>query len=274
MTLFHAIVLGLVQGLGEFLPISSSAHLILVPWAFGWPDPGLSFDVALHVGTLAAVAWYFRREWVRLARAAVTLASSGGGGRARTADERLVIFLVIATIPGAIGGKLLEHAAEAAFRAPLLIAATLIVMGVVLWAVDRAAPASRPSASAGWRDALALGVAQVLALIPGVSRSGATITAGRALGFDRDSAAVLSFLMSGPIILGAAIVKVPHLLEAGVTVPLVAALVASALSGWVAIAVLLRYVKSHSFGAFAAYRLVLGAAVIGLVVVRTARLHG
>ncbi len=273
MTLLHAIVLGIVQGLGEFLPISSSAHLILVPWAFGWPDPGLSFDVALHVGTLAAVAWYFRREWTRLGRAAVTLASSRG--RARTADERLVVFLVIATIPGAIGGKLLERAAEDAFRDPLLIAATLIIMGVVLWAVDRAAPTARAADAAGWRDALALGIAQVLALIPGVSRSGATMTAGRALGFDRDSAAVLSFLMSGPIILGAAILKVPHLLEAGgATLPLLAAVVASALSGWVAIAVLLRYVKSHSYGAFAAYRVILGAAVVGLVVIRMARPHG
>src|SRR6478672_4050583 len=130
MTVFQALVLGLVQGLGEFLPISSSAHLVLTPWAFGWPDPGLAFDVALHVGTLAAVLWYFRVEWVRLVAAGGRVIVQHG---ARTAEERRAVFLIIATIPGGIGGLLLSDLAESAFRSPALIAVALIVMGVLLW---------------------------------------------------------------------------------------------------------------------------------------------
>ncbi len=267
MTLWQALVLGIVQGLAEFLPISSSAHLILVPWALHWPDPGLSFDVALHLGTLVAVLWYFRTEWVRLGRAAVALVAHRG--RPGTVEERRVVLLILATIPGAIAGKLLERPAEEAFRAPALIAATLIVMGLVLWLVDRAASERRLLASLTSRDALVMGAAQILALVPGVSRSGSTITAGRALRFDRDSAAVFSFLMSMPIIAGAAVLKVPHLLrEGGPMMPLVVGIAASAVSGWLAIAVVLRYVKSHSYGAFALYRIVLGAGVLALLAAR------
>ncbi len=273
MTTFQALVLGIVQGLSEFLPISSSAHLILIPWALHWPDPGLSFDVALHLGTLIAVLWYFRAEWARLARAAVTLASRGGRPAEGDAgvEQRRVWYLIIATVPGAIAGKLLERQADEAFRSPLLIAATLMVMGVLLWVVDIWARQTRPLSAVTARDALVMGVAQILALVPGVSRSGSTITAGRALGFDRDSAAVFSFLMSMPIIAGAAVLKVPHLLASGVAgLPLAVGITASAVSGWLAIAVVLRYVKSHSYGAFAVYRLLLGAAALALATARNA----
>jgi undecaprenyl-diphosphatase len=181
----------------------------------------------------------------------------------------MVVALVIATIPGAIAGKLLERAADEVFRSPVLIATTLMVMGVLLWAVDIKAPMTRPLSSVGWGDALIMGAAQILALVPGVSRSGSTITAGRALKLDRDSAAVFSFLMSGPIIAGAAILKLPTFVrEGGVTTPVLVAVAASAISGWIAIAVLLRFVKSHSYGAFAVYRLVLGACILALVVMR------
>lgn len=273
MTILQAFILGVVQGLGEFLPISSSAHLVLLPWIAGWNDPGLAFDVALHVGTLIAVLWYFRVEWERLARAAGTLITRGG--RPATEQERLVLFLVIATIPGAIAGKLLERAADAAFRSPTLIALTLIALGVVLWAVDRFTPTTRSLAGLTWRDAVVMGIAQICALVPGVSRSGATITAGRAVALDRDSAAVFSFLMSGPIIAGAAVVKVPELLRAGgLTAPLAVGVVTSAVFGWLAIAIVLRYVKTHSYGVFAAYRVVVGAGVLVLVAVRAGAWHG
>ena len=269
MTVFQAFVLGILQGLAEFLPISSSAHLALAPWAFGWEDPGLSFDVALHIGTLVALLWYFRAEWVKLARAAVAVV--GRGGRAETVEERRVVYLILATIPGAIAGLLLEKKAEHAFRAPLLIAAALAIMGVLLWAVDRHAPNDRPLSTMRWQDALLIGIAQILALVPGVSRSGSTITAGRALRFTREDAAVFSFVLSMPLIAGAGLLKLPHLLHEGVTAPLVVGVVTAALSSWFSIAVVLRYVRSHSYGVFAAYRVLLAIAVVVLVAVRA---HG
>ena len=266
MTVFQAVILGLVQGLAEFLPISSSAHLVLAPWVFGWSDPGLSFDVALHVGTLIAVLWYFRAEWVTLTRSAIALLRTR---RADTEDKRRFLYLVVATVPAAIGGVLLEEYAETTFRSPALMAVTLMVMGVVLWAVDRYAVRDRPLSSLGLRDALLIGLAQVLALVPGVSRSGSTMTAGRALGFDRQSAAVFSFLMSMPVTAAAALLKVPDLLRTdGITATLVAGVISAGVSSWLAIAVLLRYVSRHSFGVFAVYRLALGALILGLLASR------
>ena len=266
MNLFQSLVLGVLQGVAEFLPISSSAHLALAPWLFGWPEPGLAFDVALHVGTLVAVLGYFRAEWMRLAQAAWEILRTR---RIDTTDQRRVIFLIVATIPGAIGGLLLERYAESTFRAPWLIAAALIGMGLVLWLVDRAAAHTRALGGMTARDALLVGIAQVAALVPGVSRSGATMTAGRALAFDRESAATFSFLMSMPIIAAAAIFKVPQLLREGpVALPLVVGVLASAVSGWLAIAVLLRYVTSRSFRVFAVYRFALGALVLAVVAMR------
>ncbi|MGH7721131.1 MAG: undecaprenyl-diphosphatase UppP [Gemmatimonadaceae bacterium] len=260
MTVLQALVLGLLQGLAEFLPISSSAHLALTPWAFGWPAPGLAFDVALHVGTLVAVLAYFRREWVRLLLAARDIAVTR---RVATEDQRRVVYLVIGTIPGAIGGLLLNEYAETVFRAPALIATTLIVMGLVLWIVDRVSPHARPLSAMRWQDALFIGVAQVLALVPGVSRSGATMTAGRVVQLDRASAATFSFLLSMPITAAAAVFKVPEALgEPGLAAPLLVGVVASGISGWLAIAVLLRYLARRSFGVFAVYRVILGVAVL------------
>lgn len=264
MTPFQALVLGVLQGLAEFLPVSSSAHLALAPWVLGWTDPGLSFDVALHVGTLFAVLWYFRAEWSRLQAAAVTVLRRR---RIETAERQLG-YLVLATIPGGIAGLALEHKAGEAFRAPTLIAIALIVMGVVLWAVDRVAPQRRTGDTLGWRGALFVGIAQAFALVPGVSRSGATITAGRGLTMTRESAAVFSFLMSMPIIAAAALLKLPHVLREGITTPLVIGVVSAAISSWLAITIVLRYVKAHSYGIFAAYRVVVGAAVLALVAYR------
>jgi undecaprenyl-diphosphatase len=262
MTVLQALVLGIVQGLAEFLPISSSAHLSLVPYIFQWEDPGLAFDVALHLGTLAAVLWYFRQEWIKLTAAGVAILRT----RRIVGDEQWrAVYIVIATIPGAIGGLLLQRYAETVFRNPLITACTLIVLGVLLWAADRYAPQVRTLPGMRWVDALLVGLAQVCALIPGVSRSGATMTAGRALGFDRTSAATFSFLMSMPITAAAAVVKVPEALREGITMPIVVGIMASGISGWLAISVLLKYVSSKSFGVFAVYRVVLGAVILWLV---------
>lgn len=270
MTPFQAFVLGLLQGLAEFLPISSSAHLIIVPQVLGWADPGLPFDVALHVGTLIAILWYFRAEWRRLARAAVSVVRHRG--RLVTPDEWQVALLVVATIPGGLAGIALERKADEALRALPLVACTLIGMGILLWVVDRWAGAERTIGQLTWRDAIAIGIAQAFALAPGVSRSGATITAGRALRLNREDAAVFSFLMSMPIIAAAAILKVPQAIGHGITMPLVIGVVTAAVSGWLAIAVVLRYVKSHSYGAFAIYRVVVGVAVLAFVMYRAS--HG
>lgn len=260
MTTFQALVLGLIQGLTEFLPISSSAHLSLAPLLLGWKDPGLAFDVALHFGTLIAVLWYFREQWRELLVAAAAIVTTR---RVDTIEKKRVVFLILATIPGAVGGLLLEEKAETVFRAPVITACALIVLGIILWAVDRLRSQEKPLATMRWLDALLIGLAQVVALVPGVSRSGATITAGRALRFDRQSAAVFSFLMSMPIIAAAVILKGDEVLQSGgITAPLITGVLAAAVSSWLAIAILLRYVSRHSYGIFALYRVILGVAVL------------
>ncbi len=266
MTIFQALVLGLIQGLTEFLPVSSSAHLALAPYLFGWQDPGLAFDVALHFGTLVAVLWFFRKEWAALIGAAVRII---GKRKADTPEEKRVIFLILATIPGAIGGLLLEKKAETVFRAPALTATALIVVGIILWAVDKYASQERKLESMRWLDALLIGLAQVVALIPGVSRSGSTITAGRALRFDRESAAIFSFLMSMPIIAAAVVLKAPEVLKGGgLGIEVIVGVLASAISGWLAISILLRYVSRHSYGIFALYRIILGVVVLAIIYMR------
>jgi len=266
MTPLQAIALGIIQGLSEFLPISSSAHLTLAPWLFGWEDPGLAFDVALHFGTLLAVLWYFRLEWLQLIKAAFGIVRTG---RIETPEKRRVIYLIVATIPGAIGGYLLQSRAESAFRSPQIIAIALIVMGLVLWAVDKAVDQRRILGEMRWVDALLIGLSQVIALIPGVSRSGSTITTARGLRFDRENAAEFSFLMSMPIIAAAVVLEGPKALhESGLTNELMSGVVASAISGWLAISILMRYVSRHSYGIFAVYRVLLGVAVLAVIYFR------
>jgi undecaprenyl-diphosphatase len=266
MTPLQATVLGIIQGLSEFLPISSSAHLTLAPWLFGWEDPGLAFDVALHFGTLLAVLWYFRMEWLALIKAAFGIITSG---RIETPEKRRVVYLIIATIPGAIGGLLLQSRAESAFRSPQLIAIALIVMGILLWLVDKLVDQRRILGEMRWVDSLLVGLSQVIALIPGVSRSGSTITTARGLRFDRESAAEFSFLMSMPIIAAAVVLEGPKALhEGGITNELISGVVASAISGWLAISILMRYVSRHSYGIFAFYRVVLGIVVLAVIYAR------
>jgi undecaprenyl-diphosphatase len=266
MTPLQAIALGIIQGLSEFLPISSSAHLTLAPWLLGWEDPGLAFDVALHLGTLIAVLWYFRMEWIALVKAAFGILTTG---RVETPEKRRVVYLIIATIPGAIGGYLLQSKAESAFRDPQLIAIALIVMGIVLWLVDKLVDQQRVLGEMRWIDSLLIGLSQVIALIPGVSRSGSTISTARGLRFDRESAAEFSFLMSMPIIAAAVIMEGPKALQqGGLTNELMSGVVASAISGWLAISILMRFVSRHSYGIFAFYRVALGLVVLGVLYAR------
>jgi undecaprenyl-diphosphatase len=266
MTILQAFVLGIIQGFTELLPISSSAHLALTPWLLGWPEAGLAFDTALHLGTLIAIVGYFRNEWGRLILAAISLAKKR---RAETPEERRVVFLVIATIPAGIAGLLLDEYAETIFRSPVIIATNLVVMGILLWAIDRYMSRDRDMESMKWKDAMIVGLAQCLALVPGVSRSGSTITAGRALGLTRESAAVFSFLLSMPITVAAVAFKMPDALrEAESVVPLAVGVVAAAVSAWIAIEVLLRYVARRSYGIFAVYRVAFGAMIFYLIYAR------
>ena len=261
MTVWQALVLGLVQGLAEFLPISSSAHLALVPWLMRWQDPGLAFDVALHLGTLLALAWYFRREWIALTLAGLRVLRRR---RVEGPDEARAMFVVLATVPAGVAGLALGDLAESALRHPVSIAVALMVLGALLWWADRVMPTSRPLSEMTWRQAALVGLAQACALIPGVSRSGSTITAARALGRDRSSAATFSFLLSFPITLAAVLHEAPKALVGGVTLPLVVGVGAAAVSSGVAIAVLLRYVSRRSYGVFAVYRWAAGLFILGL----------
>jgi undecaprenyl-diphosphatase len=263
VSVFQAIVLGIVQGLSEFLPVSSSGHLLLVRYLLKWPDPGLAFDVSLHLGTLVAVLWYFWRDWVGLIRASLRVIVQR---EARTPEERRALFLILATLPAAAAGVLFAELADTIFRAPQITAVALIVLGVILWYVDRTAPRDRTLDTMRWGDALMVGLAQMLALVPGVSRSGATMTAGRALGFDRGAAARFSFLMSMPIIAAAALREVPEAIAVGnFGMPLLLGILSAMISGWIAIAALMQFVSKRSYGVFAVYRVVLGIIVLWTV---------
>jgi undecaprenyl-diphosphatase len=270
VSILQAIVLGLVQGATEFAPVSSSGHLILVPWFFGWmligdADVRKSFDVALHMGTLLGALIYFRED---VARYTVAWVRSIGARRLSTPDERIAWALVVGTVPGAIAGALFENVIQDRLGAPWLIALMLVAFGVVLVFVDRRARSDRAFDSIGPMEGLLLGTAQALALQPGVSRSGVTITAARAMGLDRESAARFSFLLSLPIIAGAGAYKAVDLAETGLqghAGEFVAGVVASAVSGFVVIWGLLTYLKRHDFTVFLWYRVALAALVVILI---------
>ena len=252
---WQAAVLGAVQGLTEFLPVSSSAHLILTPWFFRWQDPGLTFDVALHLGTLLAVLVFFAKDWIRLAGAAVA-------PRRAPLRARLFWYLVAASIPGAILGLALEKKAEHALRHPLILACTLAGMGIVLWVTDRAGRKTRSQETLSLFEAVGIGMAQALAVIPGVSRSGSTMSAALALGLTREDAARFSFLLSTPIIAGAAILKMRHFVGQPPHADLVIGTLVSAVVGLLAIRFLLGYLKRGSFTPFVIYRLLLAALIV------------
>lgn len=268
MPILHAIVLGLVQGLSEFLPISSSGHLLLVPWLFGWQDfeakaTEKAFDVALHLGTLAAVLVYFRADVARYVGAGWRVVV--GRRRPVDTDGRVALLLVVSSVPAAAAGALFQSSIDDHLGQPWIIAVSLIGFGVVLWLADRLLGRRRVDDLAT-SDAWAIGAAQVLALNPGTSRSGITMSAARWRGFDRDAAARISFLMSIPITAGAVVFKMAKLVSDGIpdglAVPMAVGIVTSAISGWIAISFLLKLIQTRSFTPFVAYRIALGVFVL------------
>lgn len=269
---WQALILGVTQGATELLPISSSGHLILVPWAAGWtylsdhPDFNKTFDVALHLGTLVAVVLYFWRDVTRLVRAWL---GSVRRRSIRTNDERIAWFVAVATVPAAIAGAVGESFVEDKLGQPWQIAILLSVFAVILWLADRVA-SNRTIVDIGWKGSVLLGLAQCLALMPGVSRSGVTITAGRFMRLSRDEAARLSFLLLIPIVFGASLLKgVKDVafggLPPGSAGPFVVGMIAAAVVGLVAIWGLLGYVRRHTYSLFVIYRLALAATILVVI---------
>ena len=276
-------VLAIIQGLAEFIPVSSSGHLIIVRRLLGWnelsPAHELTFDVALHFGTLLSVLFYFRRTWFQIVRAAfggkiVRFSEAGDSDVNLSAEEQreerlLLWFLAIATIPGAIAGKLLVSSAEDYFREHIfLIAGALIVVGLLMWLGEKVSHNDKPLTRISLVDALIVGCAQAAALMPGISRSGATITAGLFRNMTREAAVRFSFLLSTPIIAGAALLKAHELhkegLPPGMHAPFLVGILVSTVVGYGAIAWLIRFLQSHSLKIFVVYRVVFGIIVIAL----------
>jgi len=294
MPLYQAIVLAIVQGLTEFLPVSSTAHLWLVPWIMKWNDPGLTFDVALHAGTLVAVLLYFWRYWLEMikmvlgirgvntARAAaygtpavrdlnskpkIENPKSEPGSMTLLGENRqLFWFLVIATIPGGIAGWLFERAADEKLRSPFIIGPALIVVGLLMWAGERMGSENHNLGQVSLVDSILVGVAQAFAVIPGVSRSGSTMTAGLFRGMNRETAARFSFLLSTPLIAGACLKKgweIHHSgLAADMRMPFLFGIIVSAVVGYAVIAVLIRYLERRTFTVFVVYRVILGVILL------------
>jgi undecaprenyl-diphosphatase len=270
--ILHAIVLGVVQGLSEFLPISSSGHLLLVPWLFEWHDFDdesieKAFDVALHIGTIIAAVAYFRRDLVVYIREGTRLVVRRE--RPTTVEGRLAWLLVLSTVPAALVGAVFEDQIDEELGTPTIIACSLIIFGLVLAWADRQT-GTRKIESYSARDALVVGAAQALALNPGTSRSGITITASRFQRFDRDAAARISFLMMLPVTTGAVLFKMLGLatdegIPDDLVAPMIVGIVTSALFGWVAVWGTLRLVRTRSFTPFVVYRIVLGSAVLIIV---------
>jgi undecaprenyl-diphosphatase len=253
MTAFSALVLGIIQGATEFLPISSSAHLALMHHFLGWNvADNLTFDVALHFGTLVAILIYFARDWVAFLKR----------------RDKIVAYVLVACIPGGVAGALLEEQAEGIFRDPLRIALMLAVMGLVMAAAEYFSKRVRDVEHMRWGDAIAIGLSQALAIMPGVSRSGVTMTTGLFLGMTREAAARFSFLLATPILLGATLWQGRHLVGGPVATdwtPIAIGVVAAGLTGLACIHFLLQYLRRHTFYLFVAYRLALALAIVVLV---------
>jgi undecaprenyl-diphosphatase len=281
MPLYQAVVLAIVQGLTEFLPISSTAHLVLFPWLLGWKDPGLTFDIALHAGTLVAVVAYFWRYWLEMLKLVTGIGGSsladppssvatGEAGQITLLGEnrRLFWYLVVATFPAGIAGWLFESAAEEQLRSPVIIGTALVAVGLIMWAGERLGRRLHDLGHVGFLDSLLVGVAQAFSVIPGVSRSGATMTAGLFRGMKRETSARFSFLLSTPIIAGAAFKKALEIrhsgLPADMRLPFIAGIIVAAVVGYLVIAVLIRYLERRTFTIFVIYRVVLGVVVLAL----------
>lgn len=266
MPLYQVIVLAIVQGLTEFLPVSSTAHLKLVPWLFGWKDPGLAFDIALHAGTLAAVLVYFYKDWIQIVAQAFGVRF--GEDRALAKNPRLLWLLALGSIPVGVAGLLFSKQAEGPWRSPYVIGTMLIVVGVLMWFADRKTNGRKALGEVSRADALAIGAAQALAVVPGTSRSGITITAALFRDFDRAAAARFSFLLSTPAIAAAAAKDAWDLRKHGHiglgTPALALGIVVSGITGAIVIAFFLRYLRRHSLTPFVWYRIIFGIIVIAL----------
>lgn len=262
MEVWQAVVLGAVQGLTEFLPISSSGHLILIPKLLGWSDPGLTFDVALHMGTLLAVLVFYFKTWLDVF-----------AGKYGNFSRNIIWLIAVGSIPGAIVGALGDNFIEENFRSEILIAGNLIFFGLVLWLADKYSSKKRELADVRISDAAWVGLAQALALIPGISRSGITITAGLFRGIKSADAANFSFLLSTPIIAGAGLFKLRNLFGGNIssadTQLMAVGFISSAIVGFAAIKFLLDYLRKSDLSLFVWYRLLVGVGVLLYVLTRT-----
>jgi undecaprenyl-diphosphatase len=267
MSILQAVVLALVQAVTEFLPISSTAHLFLVPWLFGWGDPGLAFTMAVHAGTLLAVVIYFFKSWLEFGLAGFGVHYPAAASKEEVQrSRRLFWYMVAATLPAAAAGALLEKHVETTFRSPFLMGAMLILVGLLMWWCEARAQMTRGLEVLSFGDAMLIGIAQALALVPGVSRSGITITAGIFQGLTREAAARFTFLLSTPIIAGASAKKLLELRHAPLAPEMVTAFwagaVVSAVSGYLVIAFLLRYLQTHTLKIFIYYRILFGIIIL------------
>lgn len=259
--IMQALILGIVQGLTELLPISSSAHLNLIPWIFNWDIPE-SFDVALHFGTLLAIGIFFFKDWIGLIKGGYNQVVK----KEKSTEGKMFWYIVVATIPGGAIGFVLDHfIGDGLAKMPLLIAIALILMGIILYIADKKAPSNTSYENMTFKQTFLIGLSQALAFIPGVSRSGVTMTTGRIMGVDRESTAKYSFMLSAPIVLGATLYKFKDFVF---NIPFVVGVLASFLVGIAVIKFLLQYLKKGSFKVFAIYRVVVGVAIIGLFIAR------
>jgi len=259
----QSVILGAIQGVTEFFPISSTAHLVLLPWFFSWKDEGLAFNVALHMGSLIAIIYYFHRDWVRIIteflRCLSRLSFSGNP------DGRMGLYLIIATIPGGLAGIFFEGQASGIFRNPLYIAFSLSFFGVLLYASDKYSKKSKSTEEMNLLDCVIIGISQAFAIVPGVSRSGITITGAMFRGYKRDQAAKFSFMLAAPLIAGAGVFESRHLeLSSALSLPFVAGIIVSAVFAFLAIKYLLWFVRHRSYTVFVVYRLVLAVIIVSL----------
>ena len=267
MPIYQAVILAIIQGLTEFLPVSSSAHLALAPWLFGWKDPGLTFDIALHLGTLLAIAVYFFRDWIQIIANGVGVRLAGDPELDRT--PRLFWYLVAGTIPVGLAGLIFNKQAESTWRHPAIIATMLILVAILMIFAEKTARPHKRLDEVTATDAAAIGLAQALAVVPGTSRSGITIAAGLFCNIERSTAARFSFLLSAPAIAAAAAKSFWDLLKHGgiapdLRLPFVVGVIVSALTGAVVIGFLLNYLRRHGLWFFIYYRIVFGIIVIAL----------
>lgn len=274
MDTIEALILGIVQGITEFLPISSSAHIIVVPWLFGWDEPGLTFNVAVHIGTLLAVLLFFRTDIFAMA---IALPKGLLAGQPlRDPMSRLALIILAGTIPAGLAGVFLSDWIESVFHTGaegggtfIVIAAMLIVVGLLLLLAERTLPQERGASGIGWRDGIVIGVAQAIALIPGTSRSGVTITAGMALGLRKEVAARFSFLLGIPAVAGAGLLETLDLVRNGLPsdqiVPFIVGGASALVVGYLSIAFLLRFLQTNSVLIFTAYRIGLGMLMLALI---------